>query len=93
MNSFSNSETQHFMSNTANVQGKTANSREEVVDFRNDSVSSSRFFVESCEEDTCEGCSAPNKAQLPPRWLRKHFTTVPTTMEMLSIDAAPAEEV
>ncbi len=81
------------MSNTANVQGKTANSREEGVNFRNDSVRPSRFFVESCEEDTCEGCSAPNKAQLPPHWLRKHFTTVPTTMEMLSIDAAPAEEV
>ena len=86
MNSFSNNETQHLLSNTAN-------SREEGVNFRNESVSVSRFFAESCEEDTCEGCSAPAKAQLPPHWIRKHYPTVPTTMEMIAIDAAPAGEV
>jgi len=86
MNSFSNNETQHLLSNTAN-------SREEGVNFRNESVSVSRFFAEFCEEDTCEGCSAPAKAQLPPHWIRKHYPTVPTTMEVIAIDAAPAGEV
>ena len=51
------------------------------------------FVADSCEEDTCEGCSAPAKAQLPPHWIRKHFPTVPTTMEMIAMDVAPAEEV
>ena len=86
MNSFSNNETQHLLSNAANSRENTANSR-------NESVSVSRFFAESCEEDTCEGCSAPAKAQLPPHWIRKHFPTVPTTMEMIAMDAAPAGEV
>lgn len=86
MNSFSNNETQHLLSNAANSRENTANSR-------NESVSVSRFFAESCEEDTCEGCSAPAKAQLPPHWFRKHYPTVPTTMEMIAMDAAPAGEV
>lgn len=51
------------------------------------------FVADSCEEDTCEGCSAPAKAQLPPHWIRKHYPTVPTTMEMIAMDVAPAEEV
>ena len=86
MNSSSNSEMQHFLSNAANSRENTANSR-------NESVSASRFFAESCEEDTCEGCSAPAKAQLPSHWIRKHYPTVTTTMEMIAMDAAPAGEV
>lgn len=79
MNSFSNSETQHLLSNAANS--------------RKTSPSAPYFVADSCEEDTCEGCSAPAKAQLPPHWIRKHYPTVPTTMEMIAMDAAPAEEV
>ena len=79
MNSFSNSETQHLLSNAANSH-KT-------------SPSAPYFVADSCEEDTCEGCSASAKAQLPPHWIRKHYPTVPTTMEMIAMDAAPAGEV
>ena len=57
------------------------------------SPSAPYFVADSCEEDTCEGCSAPAKAQLPPHWIRKHYPTVPTTMEMIVMDAAPAGEV
>ena len=57
------------------------------------SPSAPYFVADSCEEDTCEGCSAPAKAQLPSHWIRKHYPTVPTTMEMIAMDAAPAGEV
>ena len=79
MNSFSSSEMPASPTNDANS--------------RRVSPSAPYFVADSCEEDTCEGCSAPAKAQLPPHWFRKHYPTVPTTMEMIAIDAAPAGEV
>ena len=79
MNSFSSSEMPASPTNDANS--------------RRVSPSAPYFVADSCEEDTCEGCSAPAKAQLPPHWFRKHYPTVPTTMEMIAMDAAPAEEV